>query len=114
MLRQWVIDNYEWATISGDPPPLETVFNTEDLEGVDLFPERLLIDGRGPPIDIPKEKFIYGRGVVRSVSAIPRILARCFKRNEHSSLAQKRYKHLKGLVNDGKLTHWNATIKVKK
>jgi hypothetical protein len=114
-LRQWVIDNYEWTTISGDPPPLETVYNTEDLDNVDLFPERLQIDGRGPPIDIPKEKFIYGRDVVSSVGAIPRILGKCFKRGGRtSSPAQKRYKHLKGLIKDGKLIHWNATIKVKK
>jgi Tyosinase C-terminal domain len=114
MLRQWVIDNYEWTTISGDPPPLETVFNTEDLDGVDLFPDRLQVDGRGPPIDIPRERFVYGRGVVDSVGAIPRILGKCFKRSERTSLAQKRYKHLKGLIKDGKLTHWNITVKVKK
>jgi hypothetical protein len=114
MLRQWVIDNYEWTTISGDPPPLETVFNTEDLHGVDLFPERLQIDGRGPVIDIPKERFVYGRGIASSVGTIPRILGKCFKRGERGSPAQKRYKHLKGLIRDGRLTHWNVTIKVKK
>ena len=114
LLRQWVIDNYEWATISGDPPPLETMFNTEDLERVELFPERLQIDGRGPPIDIPKERFVYGRDIAKSVGAIPRILAKCFVRSESSSAAEKRYKHLKGLIKNGKLTHWNVTIKVKK
>lgn len=114
MLRQWVIDNYEWTTISGDPPPLETVFNTEDLQSVDLFPERLQIDGRGPLIDIPKERFIYGRGIASSIGTIPRVLGRCFKRSERGTPAQKRYKHLKGLIRDGKLTHWNVTIKVKK
>jgi hypothetical protein len=115
MLRQWVIDNYEWTTISGDPPPLETVFDTEDLHGVDLFPERLQIDGHGPPVDIPKEKFIYGRGVVSSAGAIRRLFGRCFKRSEGGgSPAQKRYKHLKGLIKNKTLMHWNATIKVKK
>jgi hypothetical protein len=114
MLRQWVIDNYEWTTISGDPPPLETVFDTEDLHDVELFPERLQIDGRGPPVDIPKEKFVYGRSVAGSVGAIPRILGKCFKRSERGSPAEKRYKHLKGLIKDGTLMQWNATIKVKK
>jgi hypothetical protein len=109
-----VTDHYEWTTISGDPPPLETVFNTEDLESVELFPERLQIDGRGPIIDIPKEKFIYGRAVASSVGAIPRLLGKCFKRRSEHSAAEKRYKHLKGLIKDGRLTHWNATIKVKK
>ena len=114
LLRQWVIDNYEWTTISGDPPPLETVFDTEDLEGVELFPERLQVDGRGSPIDVPKEKVIYGKNLAKSVGAIPRTLGKCFMRSERSSPAEKRYKHLKGLIKDGKLVHWNATIKVKK
>ena len=112
-LRQWVIDNYEWTTISGDPPPLETVFNTEDLKGVELFPEKLQIDGRGPVVDIPKERFVYGRSVAKSVGAIPRLLGKCFKRSEQSG-PHKRYQHLEGLIKDQRLTHWNATIKVEK
>jgi hypothetical protein len=114
MLRQWVIDNYEWTTISGDPPPLETVYSTEDLEDVDLFPERLQIDGRGPLVDIPENRFTYGRGIASRVGAIPRILGKCFKRSGRGRPEQQRYKHLKGLIKDRTLMHWNVTIKVKK
>jgi hypothetical protein len=40
-------------------------------------------------------------------------LGKCFKRSEHSG-PHKRYRHLKGLIKDQKLTHWNVTIKIEK
>lgn len=112
LLRQWVIENYEWTTICGEPPPLKTIFSTEDLEFVEAFPHCLQIDGRGPELEVPKERPIYGKEV-GSKSSIPQLLGNCFIRSERTP-TQKRYGHLKGLINDERLTHWNITVKVEK
>jgi len=112
-LRQWVINNFEWTTIAGDPPPLETVFEKEDLEDLEIFPPELLIDGRGPPIQLPAEEHGTWNSVKRYSSAAPRVLGSCFGGGKPSGV-HKRYKHLKGLIKDGGLVNWNATILVRK
>jgi hypothetical protein len=100
-LRQWVIDTYEWTTISGNPPPFENLFTTVDLDKVEAFPEALEIDGRGPAIEVPK----YTQG----------FWSRLFNRSPPQTIsARKRYKHMKGLISDRKMTQWNMTIKVHK
>ena len=58
--------------------------------------------------------FTYGRGIARRIATIPRILGKCFKRSARGRPQQQRYKHLKGLIKDRTLMHWNVTIKVKK
>jgi hypothetical protein len=90
-LRQWVIDNYEWATISGNPPPFENMFEAVDLDLVEAFPRNIQIDGKGPPIQIPKQS----RG----------IFSRLFHREQSpAASARKRYKHIKALITDRKMT----------
>ena len=122
LLRQWVIEQYEWTTIAGSPPPYSSIFSTEDLSHVEAFPSILQIDGRGPPIEIPEEKPIYGREFLSSAGTIPRILGKCFGRSSGSGSSssgertptQNRYAHLKGLVKSERMTQWNLTIKVQK
>ncbi len=115
LLRQWVIDNYEWTTICGEPPPLETIFNTEDLKGVEAIPRgNLYIDGHGPPIEIPEEKCVYGKEEFESRwTSFSRTMKSCFVRSERNP-TQSRYKHLKGLIKNERLTNWNVTIRVQK
>jgi hypothetical protein len=107
-LRQWVIDNYEWATICGTPPPWKTLYETVDLKRVESLPPVLRIDGKGPQIERPE-----GEERPSLAASISKTMSSWFHRRDETS-PHDRYKHLGILVEDGKLIQWNLTIKVKK
>ncbi|OCL11103.1 Di-copper centre-containing protein [Glonium stellatum] len=103
LLRKWVNDHYEWATIGGSPPPLEPLFNSESLLNVEVFPELLMIDGQ-KELHKSSSSHVHEGAIHHLVSSI---------KNFHLHKDQ-RYKHISNLVHHDSMVQWNVTIRVEK
>ena len=116
-LRQWVTENYEWTTIYGEAPPrMSLTESVGTLDNIEALPDTIRIDGIGNPID---REPVHEEEEEEEEEEDRPFFSKIFHRNEkHAGAggkgARDRYRHIRPLLADGKLTHWNLTIKVEK
>ena len=143
-LNAWVNEAYEWTTVNGAPPSFEDVLQQQILHPVQVLPQVIKIDGKHllPDGDLhirglapqlsqssqplqPEVKAASGNNganVANGAHQVP--LASHFTSMPKKKLPtttikaaptfEQRFGHLGELVKDGKMTQWNASIRVEK
>ncbi|KAI1611775.1 hypothetical protein EDD36DRAFT_496654 [Exophiala viscosa] len=116
-LRQWVTDTYEWSTIYGEPPPWQSLFESEGFSRVEALPEVLRIDGTGKPISIETATTTTTKPQPKPIIST-RIISWFHGRDASRNVGRGDdidcYKHIRPLMRGHTLTHWNLTVTVRK
>ena len=112
-LRQWVTEHYEWTTISGESPPRQTLAEVVGtLSKIEALPDPVRIDGTGQPVDKAPRPDLNNQPKEEKG-----FFARTFGSSEprkNDKRPQDRYQHIRPLISNGTLLHWNLTIRVEK
>lgn len=85
---------------------VETLFNSESFRTLEIFPVDIKIDGK---IDLPKHDELKVKGgLAKTIKKVVGSLRR------HTGGIDPRYMHIADLIHEGKILHWNATVRVEK